>query len=256
MKRKDNAVERIEMIMHRLYKEKNVNVNALSEELGLSKETIRRDLNELEARGVARRTHGGAMLADQLDGQHVYRCRTQDNYEAKMKIGKMASKLVNDGDTIFLDASTTCLCLAKFLTDKKITIITNSIQVLFEMMNCKGITLISTGGIVRSDKMDLYGESAERSLSHLCGNKAFFSATGFHVNVGATSLLEVEAKIQRTMIQNAETVVFLCDHSKFDKVGYNKIADVDELTYLITDTKLPESWENRLKGHLTIIRCD
>lgn len=256
MKKQDNAVERIEMIMHKIYKEKKVDVCTLSQEMGLSRETIRRYLNELEARGVAQRTHGGAILADQIDGQHVYRCRTQDNREAKMKIGRMASKLVNDGDTIFLDASTTCLCLAQYLTDKKITIITNSLQILFEMMNCKGITLISTGGIVRPNEMDFYGESAERSLNNFCGRKAFFSATGFDVNIGATSSLEVEAKIQRAMIQNAETVVFLCDHSKFDKVGYNKVADVDELTYLITDTRLPESWENRLKGHLTVIRCD
>lgn len=149
--------------MRKLYQKESVNVNALSAEMELSRETIRRYLNELELQGVAKRTHGGAVLVNQINNQQMYHNRTHDNFEEKMKIGKMAARLVKDGDTIFLDASTTCLCMAKHLMDKKITIITNSIQILFEMMNCQGITIISTGGIVVGgvDLLDAYARMEE-----------------------------------------------------------------------------------------------
>ena len=248
--------ERINAIATRLVQEKMVTVKELSEETGLSRGTIRRDLNELEARGIAVRTHGGATLAQEIGGQFIYRSRADANYLAKSKIGELAARLIEDGDTVFLDASTTCLYLAKKLVEKEVTIITNSIQILFELMNFDNIRLICTGGIVRSKEMDFYGESVENLINSYCARKAFFSSTGFDFSYGATSSLEVEARIQRAMIRNAEMVVYLCDQTKFGRVCYNKVADVSELTYLITDGKLLPEWEQQIGKNLKILRCD
>lgn len=256
MDEKTGSVSYRDLIEHHLIKNGKVSVNELSESFGVSKETIRRRLNDLEAQGIAKRVHGGAVLAEQVGGQQIYKSRSVENFSSKQKIGEAAARMVNDGDTIFLDSSTTCLCLARHLADKRVTIITNSVQILFEVMKLPNLRVISTGGIVRPKEMDFYGEYAERGLDTLCAQKTFFSATGFDLTTGATSSLEVEARLQRAMIKNTETSIFLCDHSKFGKVGYNRVAGIDEISYLITDMPLPAGWGERLDGLTKVILCD
>lgn len=253
---KGTNIDRINEIATRLVQCKRVTVNQLAAEYGLSKETIRRDLNELELRGIAVRNHGGAVLAQEIGGQVYYKNRADTNYVAKTRIGKLAAKLIEDDDTVFLDASTTCLCLAKQLVDKRVTIITNSLQILCELINFENITLICTGGVARSKEMDFYGASAERFIEDYCARKVFFSSTGFDISYGATSCMEVEARVQRAMICCADMVVYMCDQSKFGKVSYNKVAGVDEISYLITDGKLPSDWEEKLGNKLRVLYCD
>lgn len=246
---------RLQLITAKLVQMRSVTVNELADEFAISKETIRRDLNELEQRGIAVRTYGGAALAEHVRGQFFFRGRIDVNSPAKMRIGKFAAKMVNDGDTIFLDASTTCLYLAKQLVDKQITVITNSIQILFELIDFENITLVSTGGVVRPKEMDFFGTSSEASIGNFYAKKAFFSTTGFDIQYGATSSFEVVARLQRLMIQNAASTVFLCDQSKFGKTCFNKVADVMDLDYIITDGALPESWEEQLPSKLKVLHC-
>ncbi len=248
--------DRINAIAARLVQFKAVTVNQLADEYGLSKETIRRDLNELELRGIAVRNHGGAILAQEIGGQVYFKNRADTNYLAKSKIGKLAAKLIDEDDTVFLDASTTCLYLAKQLVDKRVTIITNSLQILCELMNFENITLICTGGVVRLKEMDFYGESVEKCIESYCARKVFFASTGFDISYGATSIKEEEARCQRAMIRSAEMVVYMCDQSKFGKVYYNKVADVDDISYLITDGKLPQDWEGKMNPKLKVLYCD
>lgn len=245
---------RLQFITAKLVQMRSVNVKALADELAISKETIRRDLNELEKRGIAVRTYGGAVLAEHVGGQLFFRSRIDVNSPAKMRIGRFAAKMVTDGDTVFLDASTTCLYLAKQLADKKITVITNSIQILFELIDFENITLVSTGGVVRPKEMDFFGISSENSIESFYAKKVFFSTTGFDIQYGATSSFEVVARLQRLMIQNAATAIFLCDHSKFGKTCYNKVADVEDMDYLITDEPLPKEWIERLPAKLKVLR--
>ena len=251
-----SAKDRIHAITTQLVQERSVAVNALAQQFHTSRETIRRDLNELEQQGIAIRTHGGAVLADHVGGQFYFRSRIEVNSPQKMKIGKFAARMVNDGDTIFLDASTTCLYLAKQLVDKHVTVITNSVQILFELINFEHITLISTGGVIRPKEMDFHGAGAEANISNFYAQKVFFSTTGFDIDYGATSSFEVIARIQRIMIQNAANVVFLCDQSKFGKICYNRVADSEELNYIVTDGKLPDGWEKRLPKRVKVLRCE
>lgn len=250
-----NPVSYKDLIEHILVRNGRVSVNELADKLHVSRETIRRRLNELEAQGIARRVHGGAVLADQPTGQHIFKTRLLDNFEGKQRIGEAAAKMVNDGDTICMDSSTTCLCLARHLADKSVTIITNSIQILLEGLQQPNLNVISTGGIVRPVELDFYGEYAEQSVAWFCAQKTFFSATCFDLTTGATSSLEVEARLQRAMIKNTETAVFLCDHTKFGKTGYNKVAGIDEISCLITDQALPEGWDSKLGGKLDVKIC-
>ena len=154
-------VERKNTIATWLLERGRVNVAALAEALGVTKETIRRDLNELEKEGVAQRTHGGAVLAkghEDSFGDLRYGLRQRFNVPGKKAIGRAAAELVHPGDTIFLDASSTCMYMGEALCGKTgVTIITNSAYLVSQLGEEEGLTVISTGGQVRRESLTLVG---------------------------------------------------------------------------------------------------
>lgn len=189
-------VERKNTIATWLLERGRVNVAALAEALEVSKETIRRDLNELEKEGVAQRTHGGAVLAkghEDSFGDLRYGLRQRFNVPGKKAIGRAAAELVHPGDTIFLDASSTCMYMGEALCGKTgVTIITNSAYLVSQLGEEEGLTVISTGGQVRRESLTLVGSLAQQSCLAYRANKAFISPKGFRPEAGAVNGNEQE----------------------------------------------------------------
>ena len=241
------GIERRSNLLSLLYDKKSITVQEAAEKFNVTEETIRRDLRALEAQGLIIRTHGGAVLADDIKMEASLEIREGINIEGKNIIGKLAASLVNDGETLFMDASTSSLYVAKHLKDKKgLTVITNAERIILELSQCSDINVISTGGFLRKKSLSCVGRAAEAAVSSYHADKVFFSCKGFSPHLGTTDSNEHESVIRKLMIQHSNESILLCDHTKFQKRGYIVTADLSDITHFITDVFLPEDWEEKI----------
>ncbi len=241
------ALERQKRILELLSIEGAVMVSKLSAEMGVTEETVRRDLEKLEANELLRRTHGGALPLDGGSYELSLEKRKSLNVEEKQALAKTAMQFVASGDTIFLDASTTTFYMAKELkTMKNITVITNSLRVINELAGVDGIKLIAVGGIV-SKNQSFVGATTENFITeNYFADKMFFSSKGISSNSVIYESNEQECFIKQRMLNNSHTRYYLCDQSKIDRVGYMKLASFSQIDFLITNAKIDENLNNSL----------
>lgn len=238
-------VERKALIVQLLEKENAVSVNQLAKMLEISKETVRRDLRELEQDGLIHRTHGGAVLETSNNGvsESPFKVREVQNFEEKAKICAAAAKFIEDGDTIFVDNSSTTINLLKNLSPNlQVTVITNSIKLLIESVtiNNPNLVIVSLGGVFRAKNLSLTGVLANEWVNNFRPNKAFLSCRAIRAESGFTdgSIYEVDTK--RTMVDNAQHVYVLADHTKFYQQGAVFLTDFSKVELVITDDKADE----------------
>ena len=233
------ALERQKRILELLSIEGAVMVSKLSQELGVTEETVRRDLEKLEAKEMLRRTHGGALPMDEGNYEFSLEKRKTLNVESKQALARKAIQYIATGDTVFLDASTTTFYMAKELKMmKNITIITNSIRVINELSGIDGIKVIAVGGIV-SNNQSLVGAMAENYITNnYFADKMFFSSRGIGENSIILESNEQECFIKQSMLKNSRTHYYLCDKSKIGRVGYMRLSTFQNIQYLITDASV------------------
>lgn len=235
------ALERQKKILEILSIEGAVMVSKLSSELGVTDETVRRDLEKLEAKEMLRRTHGGALPMDEGSYELSLEKRKVLNVEAKQAIAHKAVQYIASGDSVFLDASTTTFYMAKEIKNmKNVTVITNSLRVINELSGVEGIKAIAVGGIV-SNNQSLVGATAENYITeNYFADKMFFSSKGIGNSTGILEGNEQECYIKQRMIANSRVHYYLCDKSKVGRVGYMKLTAFENIEYLITDARFDE----------------
>ncbi len=232
------ALERQKKILELLTAEGAVMVSKLSVELGVTEETVRRDLEKLEAKELLRRTHGGALPMDEGSYELSLEKRKALNVEAKQAIARKAVQHIASGDSVFLDASTTTFYMAKELKNmKNITVITNSIRVINELSGIEGIKLIAIGGMV-SNNQSFVGAMAENYVSDYFADKMFFSSKGIGDNSIVLEGNEQECCIKQKMIKNSRIRYYLCDKSKIGRVGYMRLTSFENIAYFVTDAEV------------------
>ncbi|MBQ4543232.1 MAG: DeoR/GlpR transcriptional regulator [Clostridia bacterium] len=240
------ALERQKKILELLKTDGAVWVSKLAVALDVTEETVRRDLEKLEKQSSLKRTHGGAVPADEGTYELSLEIRKHTNVEAKKKLAGIALKFVDPGDTIFLDASTTTFFMAKEIKNMhNVTVITNSLRIIAELEGAENIKVIAIGGIV-SQNQSFVGSNAENSISeNYFASKMFFSSKGIEENIGLMESNEGECGIKRKMIKNSTKHFYICDKSKIGKIGFEKLADFDTVDYFITDAELDKSLKNK-----------
>lgn len=238
------AVGRRQSIVQRLENEQIVIVSELSKALQVTEETIRKDLQKLEAQGVLRRIHGGAVpVSTDIAGELPFELRQTQHVQEKQAIAKEAVKLIDNSDVIALDTSSTSLHIASQLQGKQnLTIITNSFHVVNALKTNSHIRVICTGGSFRPESLSFSGEVAERMLDHYAIDKAFISTRGVTIDKGLLEPHEQEARVKKKLIESVRHVVLLCDSSKFAKTAFYPIASLEQVDVMITDNKAPESY--------------
>lgn len=242
------SIERKVKLLSCINEKGSILVREASLLFGVTEETIRRDLKDLENQGLLLRTHGGAISADDAKSEFPLEIRQEINITGKNAIGREAAKLVKDGDTIMLDASTSSLFLAKNIKEKKsLTVITNAEKIVLELSSCDEITLISTGGILRRKSMSYVGKNAENALKTYQSDKVFFSCKGFLPERGLMDSNEQESQIKRNMISRSQQAIFLCDKTKFRRIGCETVATLEDIHMIVTDEAMPENWSDLLK---------
>ncbi len=236
------ALERQKRILEILTLEGAVMVSKLSLELGVTEETVRRDLEKLEAQELLRRTHGGALPLDSGSYELSLEKRKSLNVETKQELARKAAEYIAMGDTIFLDASTTTFYIAKEIRNmKNVTVITNSIRVINELSGIDGIKVIAVGGIV-SNNQSLVGAMTENYITeNYFADKMFFSSKGIGDNGVILEGNEQECFIKQRMLKNSRISYYLCDKSKFGRVGYIRLAAFEDVDYLLTNGKPAEN---------------
>ncbi len=237
------ALERQKKILEILKESGAVWVSKLSDELGVTEETVRRDLEKLEAKELLIRTHGGAIPIEEAKLELSLEKRKHTNTDIKAKLAKEAVKSIVPGDTVFLDASTTTFYLSKELKAlKNVTIITTSIRIIDELKDQKNLKVISVGGYV-SENQSLVGNLAEQNIIHyFYADKMFFSSRGITKNGGILESNEQECSIKQKMLKNSTEKFYLCDSSKIGRIGFAKLAQLNEIDHIITDSELDEDW--------------
>ena len=237
------AAERRKIIMEKLYEDKRVIVGELSREFDVSEETIRRDLEHLSLESNVTKTYGGAVLDERSSIELPFNLRQKENPEGKQKIGDLVAEEINEGEHIFLDASTTGVFIAKSIKNKKnFTVITNSVENVIELADSEDIEVICTGGVLRQNSMSFRGSKALHSISLWNADKVFLSCKGLDLEKGVTDGNEDVAGIKNAMFHASLKRYLVVDSTKFNKVGFAKICDLKDIDVVITDKEPSQKW--------------
>ena len=223
-------------ILELLESEKFARVEYLAECLLVSPSTIRRKLTELQSQGLVERMHGGAKLCDQKNYFPKFSFRSHVNSLEKKKIALAAIKLINDGDVIFLDGSTSAFFIAEYLSEfKNIKVYTNGIDTL-SILSKYNVTAYSTGGQISSENPSvLIGNYAEKMIENIRADLAFFSAQSINQDGDIFDCFEHENFLRQTMIKNSTKSVFLCDSTKFGKTSPFYLCNLNDIDYIVSD---------------------
>lgn len=225
-------------LLERLQARSYADTQDLQSYLGVSEATIRRYLVDLEARGLIVRTHGGALPIGQVNQERSNAERMVQNAVEKQRIGKAAADLVQDGDVVFIDAGTTTIHVARQLAQRQsLTFVTNGVDIAACLTAADVRSLYVTGGEYCSLNHSMIGPLATEAIGRFSVDKLFLSVSSVdllreRINVATPSI----AAVQRAMIEIAQTVIVLADHSKFSKTAMSVIASLEDVDLIISDT--------------------
>ncbi len=246
------AIERRNAILARLAADGKVIVSNLSDEFDVTEETIRRDLEKLENDGLAKRTYGGAVKKDTFNTDLPFQVRKQTNVEDKQEIALKIAAMIEDGDYLMLDASTTALYVVKNILDKKrITIITNSVEILIELAAKNDWNVLSTGGTLKPGSLSFVGRHAENMLSEFHVDMAIFSCKGIDMDRGVTDSNEKDTDIKKCMLKAAKKKILAVDGTKFDRISFTRVCDMRDIDIVVTNREPSEKWQQYLKDNNT-----
>lgn len=217
-------------------------VENLSRDLGISRITIRKDLDYLQARGLLLRTHGGALppRSSALFDPPLKDKETEHSQE-KQRISDAAAALVEEGQCVLLDSGTTTTAIARALKRfSRLTVITNAVNIAAELSGTD-FEVILTGGILRRNSFSLVGPLAEEVLREIHADILFLGVDGFDIEIGLTTPNIMESQVNRAMVKASTATVVVCDSTKFGRRSLSKIVDASAIHHVITDAGLAPS---------------
>ncbi len=227
--------ERREEIITIIQEKGRVKVSELSEKYGISEVSIRKDLELLEAEGHLSRVHGGAVGLNKLYVNMDLNERYKTNAMSKKKLAELASRFIDDNDTIMMNAGTTLTYVLRAIRSKKnITIVTNSVQNATEAALYSDFRVILLGGELDSKYQFTYGDDAIAQLENYHANKCILSVDGISASAGLTLYYSNEASLAKKMLESSGTVIITADSSKVGKNVFAKITDAKKTDILIT----------------------
>jgi DeoR family fructose operon transcriptional repressor len=232
--------ERQDEILALIQQEKRVSVTSLADRFAVVGETIRRDLADLEQRGLVRRVHGGAILAERVVVEPLIEARHDLMRPEKERIARAALAELPGEGSVFIEAGSTPSFLAGALpADCSLTVVTNGGYIATALARHPGLTVLAVGGRVRRRSLACVDDWALETLSRLRVTVAFLGTNGISLENGLTTPDLAEAAVKRAMLSIAQHTVLLADHSKVGVASLVRYGDVDQIHTLITDSGLP-----------------
>ena len=233
-------------ILEILTEEKRVEVAALSELLGVSEVTVRKDLDALQDRGLIVREHGSATLSNPNDvsGRLAY------HYEEKRRIARKAAQLVPDGSTVMVESGSCCALLARELADAAdgVTIVTNSAFIANYVRDSSRVSVTLLGGSYQRDSQVMVGPLVRTCAQEFYVDRLFIGADGWIEGVGPTNADQMRADAVRAMAESAGELVVLTESEKFSQRGAIPLRFLNKRLHLITDAGIADEWKTRLEA--------
>jgi DeoR family transcriptional regulator, aga operon transcriptional repressor len=229
--------QRLAAILERLSGDGNVDVSALARDLDVSVASIRRDLRVLEERRLLSRTHGGAVGPGVLY-ELPLRYRSAHREEEKRRIATAAAERIAEGAAVGLSGGTTTTEVARAIAERRdLTIVTNALNIAWELAVRPNVKLVLTGGVVRGKSYELVGPLAEASLPLINLDMVILGTDGISLEAGLTTHHEVEAHTNRALIARAGRTIVVADSTKIGLVAFARICEIDCVHELITDAR-------------------
>ena len=244
-----SAQDRLDQIKLELIDNGQVSVSGLSERLGVTEETVRRDLTRLENDGLLKRTYGGAILLQRKqEADTNFTKRAGLHKPEKRYIAQKVLALIDGMSAIAIDSSTTAMEAAKAFADRDaVTLLTNSTAAFQELSDSR-LTIVSSGGEFDKVTMSLRGQAAKRVLEQYRVDATLFSCKGFDES-GAYDSRESESDVKRVLLDMGAKRIMLADHSKFRRAAFVKLIELDRIDYLVTDRDPSEEWKDICEQH-------
>ncbi len=233
--------ERRQRILQLLKEQGRVMVADLSKQFGVSEVTVRGDLQALARQGKLTRTHGGAVpVASGMAEELKLESRKRQHPQEKSAIGAAAAALVEKGDAIYLDGSSTALAIARHLKSHQLlTVLTSSLAVAQELMDASGVTVVLPGGVVQKETASLIDADGLRYFDKFNIQKCFFGAHGLTLAEGLTDISADVAVVKRALVSRCRQVIAIIDASKWGRVGLATFAAIGDIHLVITDRDAP-----------------
>lgn len=248
---------RISNIEEYIYKHKTVSLDKLCEVFNVSKNTIRRDINELTAKGNIKKVYGGVSIQENST-LIPFEERNIKNINLKSNIGKLCADYIKDGDIIFLDSGTTTLTIVEYLKEKNnVTIITNNLEIIVKSIDLPNLNIICLPGNLIRQTNSFVGIDTVSILNKYNINKSFMASTGISIEYGITNSHPLESEIKRLAIEKGSEVFLLVDSTKFDNSSLVTYAQLEDINYLITDKKPTKKYIDFCHNQsITLVACD
>ena len=232
------ANQRREKICEIVNEKGNVSVDALTELFQVSAETVRRDLIVLEVHGNLKRVHGGAVSTKGVNRYGSLEKRLDINKQKKHELAVTAIQLLQNDDIISIDSGSTCIEFVDVIKQKfdRMTILTNSLDVVEQLGNKEGFKIYLTGGIYMPNENAFYGDTAVKVIKSFCIPKAFIFPSGVSVENGVSEYNSFLSAVQKAYIEAAEEVIVMADSSKIGHNAFIKNSDITEDFIIVTDS--------------------
>lgn len=230
--------ERLIKIFEIINAQKYVTVAELSEQFTVSAMTIRRDLAKLEAQGIITTNYGGATLNEGVSAEPSFGIKSGQSQEYKNQIAYEASFLVNDGDSIYIDCGTTAVELVKYITGKKITIITNSWRAISEIQDFSKVKVLLAPGEYDPISEGALSSATISFMQNYVIDKAFISTQGVDLEGGVTVPTDNDAQVKRAVMKASKYKILLADHTKFGQTFLAKHGELKDFNAIITDDQI------------------
>lgn len=242
-------VERIHQIHELLREKKRISLDELCEIFGVSKNTIRRDVAELEEDGIIRKVYGGIVLKEaEITSLEPFSAREIRNINEKKKIAVAAAALVSDGEVIYIDSGTTTMHLLPHLAEKNfLTIVTASVYALELATRYSNLNVVATGGNLQPPIKALVGASVVDCIKNYNFSKIFLASTGISIEHGATNASPLECEVKRELVKKSCAKYLLVDNSKFDVASLMTYSDLSNIEHVVTDKNPSEKYLNFFK---------
>jgi DeoR family transcriptional regulator of aga operon len=241
--RRDTSNRR-ERIVALLREQGSVQIPTLAERFRVSTQTLRKDLNFLDDKGICTRSSGGAILrrASPSPTEEAIDVKRTLFADEKVRIGRSAANLIKNDESVLLDSGTTALQVARHLEPGgSLIVVTNDVGIMNELVTRENVQLVFLGGTLRRKNLSFYGTQTERALQDLHVDKLILAADGFDIEKGLTTHFEPEALLNRMMCKAASEIIVVADSSKFGRICLHKVLEPQGISKLVTDTGIPES---------------
>ncbi|EDM36062.1 transcriptional regulator, DeoR family protein [Pedobacter sp. BAL39] len=243
-----SITERHQIILRKVEESGHVNVQELSTQMMVSDVTIRKDLKLLEDKKLLYRTHGGASKTNPYTNDKPVAEKEQLNAEEKKTIARTAAAMISRNDSIIIASGTSVLALARAINaDGHLTVITSALNVALELSQHPNVEVLQLGGQLRQNSSSVMGPYAEQILTDVSCSLLFLGVDGIDLETGLTTTSLMEARLNQKMIDAAQVTIVLADSSKFGKRGLGKICGLDQIQYIITDSRISEETKKSLE---------